>query len=138
MSRTIVLSQNRWTRTKRKLPSTVPTKPRVRTDYTQTETYRQLKETYGECLGEEVKFHNERRWRFDFTYQNYAIGKKIAIEIEGGTWISGRHNHPTSIQKDMEKYNAAAKLGWLVLKYTPKQWREGLVISDLSELLCAL
>lgn len=65
----------------------------------------------------EYKFHPIRKWRFD-----YAIPtKKIAIEIEGGLWLQGRHNRPVTMIKDFEKYNEAAILGWRILKYTPSQ-----------------
>lgn len=65
----------------------------------------------------EYKFHPTRKWRFD-----YAIpAERIAIEIEGGIWLQGRHNRPLTMIKDFEKYNEAAKLGWRLLKYTPKQ-----------------
>ena len=65
----------------------------------------------------EYKFHPKRKWRFDFAIVDY----KIAIEIEGGLWLRGRHNRPVTMIKDFEKYNEAAKLGWRLLKYTPEQ-----------------
>lgn len=62
----------------------------------------------------EFKFHPKRKWRFD-----YAIpGKMIAVEREGGTWMSkSRHTSGIGYNKDMEKYNEAVKLGWEVLRY---------------------
>ena len=64
----------------------------------------------------EVRFC-QRRWRFD-----YAIpAKKIAIEIEGGVWTRGRHTRGAGFMRDMEKYNMAVELGWVVLRYTPDQ-----------------
>ena len=71
----------------------------------------------------EWKFHTSRRWRFDFAIPEL----KIAIEIEGGLWVQGRHNRAAGYIKDMEKYNAAGKLGWLVLRYTPQQKEQLLV-----------
>lgn len=58
-----------------------------------------------------------RRWRFDFAIPKH----KLAIEIEGGIWITGRHNRGIGYIKDMEKYNHAALLGWRVLRFTPQQ-----------------
>lgn len=58
-----------------------------------------------------------RKWRFDFA----IIEHKIAIEIEGGVWIAGRHNRGSGFIKDMEKYNTAAMLGWRILRFTPQQ-----------------
>lgn len=69
-----------------------------------------------ECV-KEYRFHPVRRWRFD-----YAIpDKKIAIEIDGGVWNYGRHNRASGYVADMEKFNAAASMGWVVLKFTPQQ-----------------
>lgn len=69
-----------------------------------------------ECV-KEYKFHPTRRWRFDFAIPEY----KIAIEIDGGVWTYGRHNRSAGYIADMEKMNAAASLGWIVLKFTPQE-----------------
>lgn len=69
-----------------------------------------------ECV-KEYKFHPTRRWRFDFAIPEY----KIAIEIDGGVWTYGRHNRSAGYIADMEKFNAAASLGWVVLKFTPDE-----------------
>ncbi len=62
----------------------------------------------------EFKFEPSRRWRVDFVLHDY----KIAIEVEGGTWINGRHNRGGSIEADMDKYNALAIRGWTLLRFT--------------------
>lgn len=61
----------------------------------------------------EFRFHPDRRWRFDYAWPD----RKVAVEIDGGVWIQGRHNHPTGYLRDMEKLNAAAELGWRVLRF---------------------
>lgn len=87
-----------------------------------------ISQEIGEEIVPEFKFHPTRKWRFD-----YAIpSRKIAIEIEGGLWISGRHNRPFTMIKDFEKYNEAAKLGWRLLKYTPQQITN---VSEISKFL---
>lgn len=63
----------------------------------------------------EFRFHDTRRWRFDYALPTC----KIAIEVEGGVWTAGRHTRPRGFLGDMEKYNAAAALGWRVLRATP-------------------
>lgn len=65
----------------------------------------------------EYKFHQTRRWRLDFAW----VEKKVAIEVNGGTWISGRHNRGNGYINDMEKMNALQMLGWRVLQFTPQQ-----------------
>lgn len=65
----------------------------------------------------ELKFHPERRWRFDYAFP----AAKVALEVEGGVWSGGRHTSGAGFVKDMEKYNAAACLGWKVLRIQPRQ-----------------
>lgn len=62
---------------------------------------------------QEYRFNLNRKWRFDFAYPD----KKIAIEIEGGIWIQGRHSRGKGMLTDMEKYNWAVINGWKILRY---------------------
>jgi very-short-patch-repair endonuclease len=62
----------------------------------------------------EYRFHQKRRWRFDFAIPQY----KIAIEYEGGVYSKGRHVRGRGYSNDCEKYNAAQVMGWRVLRYT--------------------
>lgn len=79
--------------------------------------FKLIAQELGETIVPEYKFHPTRKWRFDYAIPTY----QIAIEIEGGIWLQGRHNRPISMIKDFEKYNEAAILGWRILKYTPQQ-----------------
>ena len=63
----------------------------------------------------EHRFHPTRKWRMDFAWVEHFV----ALEVEGGVWIGGRHNRGSGYLRDVEKYNAAAMRGWLVLKCTP-------------------
>lgn len=63
----------------------------------------------------EYRFHPERRWRFDYAWPD----RKLALEVEGGVWTEGRHTRGKGFIADMEKYNAAALLGWSVLRVVP-------------------
>jgi hypothetical protein len=65
----------------------------------------------------EYHFYTGRRWRFDDAWP----AKKIAVEIEGGVWVNGRHTRGQGFEDDMEKYNHAAKLGWRIFRFTPSQ-----------------
>ena len=79
----------------------------------------------------EWSFAKPRRWRFDFSWPK----EKLAVEIEGGTWIQGRHNRGSSIEAEMEKYNTAALLGWTVLRFTPAMVKSGAAINLVLEAL---
>lgn len=69
----------------------------------------------------EYRFHPTRKWRFDYAWPD----EKVAIEIEGGIWTSGRHTRGSGFSRDMEKYNMAGKLGWRVFRFSPHQFRKG-------------
>lgn len=64
----------------------------------------------------EYFFHPKRLWRFDFAWTK----SKTAIEINGGIFRKrgGAHQGRGHI-RDMEKFNAAIELGWVVLQYVP-------------------
>ena len=53
----------------------------------------------------EYRFNPDRRWRFDFAWPD----KKVAVEMEGGIWIKGRHNRGRGMINDMIKYNWAVR-----------------------------
>ena len=78
----------------------------------------------------EHKFHLTRKWRFDYA----NVEKKIAIEIEGGVWVAGRHTRGKGYINDLEKYNQAQLLGWRVFRYTPSQTAQ--MMDDMRGLLC--
>lgn len=84
----------------------------------------------------EYVFHQSRRWRFDFALVEHLI----AIEIEGAIWQrgGGGHSHPSGIESDIEKYNAAAVLGWRVFRFMPdKHVASGVAIAMIDEVLRA-
>lgn len=85
---------------------------------------------HGASVLTEYRFHPERKWPFDMAIPAY----KIAIEIEGGTWINGRHVTGGGYADDCEKYNAAAVRGWAVLRYTTEQAQNiNQIVADIEE-----
>jgi len=69
----------------------------------------------------EYRFHNERLWRFDFAYP--------------GTWSNGRHTRGSGFEKDCEKYNRAALMGWVVLRFTSTMINSGEAVKTIREAL---
>ncbi len=72
-------------------------------------------------------FHPTRKWRFDIAFVG-GIWKRewpIAVEVDGATWINGRHSRGYGVEADCEKYNEAIILGWRVMRVTPKQVKDG-------------
>ena len=94
----------------------------------------------------ELKFHKTRRWRFDLAFRLYAkpvsenslselVNLKLAIEIDGGGFVQGRHGRGLGIEKDCEKYAEAMLLGWRVLRVTPRQVKTGQALQWIQALL---
>ncbi len=81
----------------------------------------------------EYRFHPVRRWRFDFAF----IGpyRKLAVEIEGGTWGTSRHTTATGFHNDCEKYNTAALMGWTVFRFDSNMVRSGEAVEFLKKAL---
>lgn len=78
-------------------------------------------------LYEEFRFDANRKWRFDWAIPD----KKIAVEFEGGVFEKkGGHTTAKGYTKDTEKYNRAAQLGWIVLRYTALNYKN--IIDDLK------
>jgi very-short-patch-repair endonuclease len=69
----------------------------------------------------EYRFHPTRRWRFDVAF----LKEKLAVEVEGGVYVQGRHSRGAGLEKDCEKYAEAAILGWTVLRVTPRHVKSG-------------
>ncbi len=77
----------------------------------------------------EYRFAPPRRWRFDYAWPAH----RLALEVEGGTWSGGRHVRGKGYERDCEKYNAAALLGWKVLLVTTGMIRDGRALALLEE-----
>ncbi|WP_151753936.1 hypothetical protein [Acinetobacter soli] len=80
---------------------------------------------------QEYKFHPDRKWRADF----FITGTNILIEVEGGIWSGGRHTRGKGFIADMEKYNAAAVMGFKVLRFDTQQVKSGLAIKQIENLV---
>jgi hypothetical protein len=79
----------------------------------------------------EYRFCEGRRWRFDYAFPEH----KIALEIEGGVWVRGRHTRGKGFLGDMEKYNRAVILGWKLLRCTPEMVKSGEALRLVQEAL---
>jgi very-short-patch-repair endonuclease len=77
----------------------------------------------------ELRFHSTRRWRFDLAWPTH----KLAVEVQGGVFVQGRHSRGAAQVADMEKLNAAQLAGWRVLQVTPKQITDGTLIGLLRQ-----
>lgn len=74
-----------------------------------------------------------RQWRFDFAWPN----SHLALEIDGGAFIHGRHHRPAGFIEDCVKLNEAVVLGWRVLRVTPQQVKDGTALDFVGRALAA-
>lgn len=79
----------------------------------------------------EYRFHDKRRWRFDFAWPD----RMLAVEVEGGVWTQGRHTRGSGFIADTEKYNTAALLGWTVLRFHGGAITSGEAVNTVQEAL---
>lgn len=91
----------------------------------------------------ELQFHPTRKWRFDVSWPD----RKVALEVEGASWGTGKpcatcgqrkqgaHNRGKHFQSDIEKYNAAAALGWRVVRVTTEQLYHQATLELLRQVL---
>jgi very-short-patch-repair endonuclease len=79
----------------------------------------------------EYRFHQTRKWRFDFAY----VPQRIAIEVDGGVFVGGRHSRGSGVEDDCEKYAEALVLGWRILRVTPRMVKDGRAVRWTEQLL---
>jgi len=76
-------------------------------------------------------WHPTRKWRFDFAFTD----RQVAVEIEGGVYIQGRHTRGRGIIEDMQKYNEATRLGWQVYRFPVDAVKDGSAIQYMEGIL---
>lgn len=79
----------------------------------------------------EHAFHPTRKWRFDFAWPD----RKLALEVEGGAFVAGRHTRGASFEADCEKYAEAAVDGWRVIRVTPRMVEDGRAVAFVERAL---
>lgn len=88
---------------------------------------------FGTPAFQEWQFHPTRRWRFDWAFPE----AKLALEIEGGQWVNGRHNRAAGQIADLAKYSEAAILGWRIVYATPAEVENGTALDRVLRALNA-
>ena len=70
-------------------------------------------------------------WRFDFCWPD----KMLAVEVEGGAFVGGRHTRGAGFTGDILKYHNAMALGWTVYRCDGVLVKNGQAVSLIERLL---
>ena len=70
-----------------------------------------------------------RKWRMDYAWptkdNGYLTGGGVFLEIQGGLFMTGRHNQGAAMLKEYEKLNTAAIRGYRCIMCSPRQFSSG-------------
>ena len=81
----------------------------------------------------EYAFAPKRRYRADFAFPAHML----LVEIEGAIYTGGRHVRGAGYESDLEKYNLAQELGYIVLRFSPGMVRSGEALAMVERVLMA-
>lgn len=73
----------------------------------------------------------KRLFRADFLWED----ARLVLEVDGGTWVGGRHTRGAGYARDCEKLALATINGYTVLKATASHVRDGTAIGWVEALL---
>lgn len=81
-----------------------------------------------------------RQWRADFAWPDLRLiveieGIVVRRKPDGSTQTGGRHTTITGLREDCHKYNAAAILGFHVLRFTQDMVRGGAAITTVEKFI---
>ena len=84
----------------------------------------------GQGVRQRIKQAGMRDWRFDFCWPD----QMLAVEVEGGAFVNGRHNRGAGFSADLKKYQEAMRLGWTVYRCDGHLIRTGEAIEIIEAL----
>lgn len=78
----------------------------------------------------QYQFEPTRKWRADFAWPD----ERVLVEVDGGAFRS-RHREMAGFERDAEKTNRAAVLGFAVLRFTGRQVKSGEAVTVIETML---
>ena len=79
----------------------------------------------------EFRFRPPRKWRADLAWPDAML----LVEVDGGSWVGGRHVSGVGFEADLEKINAAQIAGYRVLRFTPRMVRDGVALEMIERIV---
>ena len=85
----------------------------------------------GKGVRQRLKEAGLKDWRFDMAWPDLML----AVEIEGGAWVGGRHTRGAGFAEDLRKYDAAMRLGWNVYRCDGSLVKSGHAVQTIRHLI---
>lgn len=87
----------------------------------------------GRGIRERIAAADLQDWRFDMAY----VAHKLAVEVDGGTWMEGGggHNTGSGYERDRNRDGKLMTLGWRTLRVTPRHIENGRAVEWIASLL---
>lgn len=79
----------------------------------------------------EYRFAPPRKWAWDWSWPD----RLLALEINGGVWIRGKHSRGKGQINDMEKWTEAAARGWRIIHCVPADLESNRVLEAIRRAL---
>ena len=79
----------------------------------------------------EVHLIPGRKFRTDLAH----LQARIAVEVDGGTWVAGRHNRGAGVSSDCEKACLIAIAGYRGMRVTTEQVKNGMALKWIEQAL---
>ena len=85
----------------------------------------------------QYRFHPERKWLVDFAWvlDDGMILRKVALEVNGGTYSGGSHSRGPRQRGDYEKWSELSLMGWTLILVDCKDVREGVHVERVLRAL---
>ena len=95
--------------------------------------YRFARDIVGHGVGirSRLKEAGLQDWRFDFYWPIH----RVAVELNGGTFINGRHNRGAALTSEYRKLNTASEHGITVLVFDSGMVKTGEALNQVERLL---
>lgn len=93
----------------------------------------QLKTTKLPLAVREYVFAAPRKFRADFAWPE----RLLLVEVDGGSFVQGRHNRAGGFATDCEKLNLGTLAGYRWLRFTGSMIHDGMALKTIEEALRA-
>lgn len=87
----------------------------------------------GSGVRKRLKDAGLKDWRMDYAWPDLML----AVEVEGGGFINGRHNRGVGFAEDLRKYSEAMSMGWTLYRCDALLIKSGKALQVIEKLIKA-